>query len=117
MEVYDTANKLVEEIRQTKEYKDFQEAKEKVFKNPENEEKVKEFARLKKEIQIAEVTQNADGTNEEELKEKSSKVLKLFNLLVENEDIKDMFEKEIRVTTLMSDVTKIIGEVIQEVTY
>ena len=43
MNVYDTANRLAYEIKESKEYKLFEEAKQKISQNPELKSKIDEF--------------------------------------------------------------------------
>ena len=46
MNVYDTANKLAQEIRSSEEYKEFKNAKEKINSNPEMKKKIEDFENL-----------------------------------------------------------------------
>ena len=52
MEIYDTANKLAEEIKNSSQYKNLKKAKEALFSDPEKKQLIEEFEKLKQEVQI-----------------------------------------------------------------
>ena len=43
------------------------------------------------------------------------KLQELYQILVQNPDVKDYFDKEVRFNVMMADVNKIIGDAIKEV--
>ena len=55
MQVYDTANKLAEEIKNSECYINLKESKEKLFQDPEKKKMIEDFEKLKQEVQIMEV--------------------------------------------------------------
>ncbi len=113
MEIYDTANRLAEEIRNSEQYKKLKESKEKLFSNPEKKSLIEEFEKLKQEVQIMEIKRENNAEIDEE--DKKVKVAKLYNVLIENKDIKEYFDYEIEFSRLMTDVNKIIGDAIKDV--
>ena len=113
MEIYDTANRLAEEIRNSKQYKDLKKAKDELMANAEKRQMIIDFEELKKEVQLMEMQrQNNEPVDEEKKKEK---LVKMYNVLIENKDIKDYFDYEIAFNQLMVDVNKIIGNSIKDV--
>ncbi len=52
MNIYDTANRLASEIRESNEYKDYKKAKEEITSNPETKSKVNDFEKLRYELQL-----------------------------------------------------------------
>ena len=52
MNIYDTANRLASEIRESNEYKDYKKAKEEITSNPETKSKVNDFEKLRYEVQL-----------------------------------------------------------------
>ena len=113
MEIYDTANRLAEEIRNSEQYKRLKESKEKLFADSNKKELIEEYEKLKQEVQIMEIKrQNNEEIDEEN---KKVKVAKLYNVLIENKDIKEYFDYEIEFSKMMSDINKIIGDAIKEV--
>jgi cell fate (sporulation/competence/biofilm development) regulator YlbF (YheA/YmcA/DUF963 family) len=113
MNVYDTANNLAEEIRKSEIFKKLKESKEKLYTDPEKKQLIDDFEKLKQEVQIMEVKrQNNQEIDEQDKKEK---LAKLYNVLIENKDIKDYFDYEISFNKMMYDINKIIGDTIKEV--
>lgn len=113
MEIYDTANRLAEEIKNSDQYKNLKIAKENINSNPEKKSKVEEFENLKQEVQLMEVRQQNNQEIDEN--EKKVKLAKLYNVLIENKDIKEYFDYEIAFNQLMIDVNKIIGDGIKDI--
>ena len=109
MNVYDTANKLASEIKQSEEYVNYKMAKEVLNLNKELKEKIKEFDLARYEAQIIAIQ---TGKNDEE---KLKKAQDLYAELIENPDAKKYFETETKFNIIIADVNKIIGEAIQDV--
>lgn len=109
MNVYDTANRLATEIKQSEEYMNYKMAKQALNLNTGLKEKMAEFEKNRYEVQI-EMMQT--GKNNEE---KYKKVEELYSKLVENEEAKRYFEAETKFNILIADVNKIIGESIKDV--
>lgn len=113
MEIYDTANRLAEEIRNSEQFKMLKKSKEELFNNPEKKKLIEEFEELKREVQIMEVKRENNQEIDEE--DKKVKLAKLYNVLIENKDIKDYFDYEIAFNKMMFDVNKIIGDSFKEI--
>ena len=56
--------------------------------------------------------QNNEEIDEED---KTKKMSEMYNVLVQNQDIKEYFDCEIAFSKLMYDVNKIIGEAVKDV--
>ena len=113
MEIYDTANRLAEEIRNSKQYKDLKRAKDELMANNEKRQMIIDFEELKKEVQLMEMQrQNNEPIDEQSKKEK---LITMYNVLIQNKDIKDYFDYEIAFNQLMVDINKIIGSSIKDV--
>ena len=113
MEIYDTANRLAEEIRNSKQYKDLKRAKDELMANTEKRQMIIEFEKLKKEVQLMEMQRlNNEPIDEQDKKEK---LITMYNVLIQNKDIKDYFDYEIAFNQLMVDINKIIGSSIKDV--
>ncbi len=109
MNIYDTANKLASEIKQSEEYQNFKMAKEVINLNKELKEKIRKFETMRYETQIV---QMQTGKQDEE-KLKSAK--ELFSELVQDEVAKKYFDAETKFNILIADVNKIIGESIKDI--
>lgn len=109
MNIYDTANKLAQEIKQSEEYTNYKMAKEKLDLNTELKIKMQEFEKKRYEVQIKAV--QTGQRNEEEEKQ----VQELYTKLIENEEAKKYFETETKFNIVIADVNKIIGDAIRDV--
>lgn len=110
MNIYDTANKLAKEIRDSNEYKEYKKLKANIEANPDQKEKVEEFEHLRYKIQIDAMQGNS--TNAEE----NTKLLQdKYAELLKDEEIKKYFEAEIKFNVMIADVNKIIAEAVKDV--
>ena len=109
MNVYDTANRLASEIKESEEYVNYKMAKQVLSLNSELKSKIENFDKLRYELQL-EMMQT--GKNNEE---KNAQLQKEYADLVENPDAKKFFEAETKFNILIADVNKIIGEAIRDV--
>ena len=103
MNIYDTANNLAREIRESDVFKNLKNAKERIYEDPEKKELVEEFDKLK--IAGYEVNQE----------DKRIKMAKLYNTLIANKDIKEYFDLQVQFNQMMIDINKIIGDVVKDV--
>lgn len=108
MNVYDTANKLAQEIKQSEEYNTYKIAKEAINLNLEIKQKIDEFEKVRYETQIEAIQTGKD--NEEKMKH----VQELYGELIQNEQASKYFDAEMKFNILIADVNKIIGEAVQD---
>lgn len=109
MNVYDTANKLAEEIKQSEEYVNYKMAKETLNLNQELKNKIQEFEKARYDAQVTVMQTGKDD------KEKVKKMQELYIELIENNDAKKYLETETKFNILLSDVNKIIGDAVIDV--
>ena len=109
MNVYDTANKLAGEIKTSEEYLKYKEAKENMESNIELKQKVEGFEKLRYDIQVLAM----QGKEVEE--DKNKKLQEMYTILIQNKEIKEYFDLEVKFNVMIADVNKIIAESIQDV--
>lgn len=109
MKIYDTANYLANEIKESEEYKLYKEAKQKIDQNPELKAKIKEFEKIRYDAQVLSIKSGESD------KEKIIKLQELYNILIENKEIKEYFDLEVKFNLMIADVNKIIAEAIKDV--
>ncbi|MBF0978899.1 MAG: YlbF family regulator [Clostridiales bacterium] len=113
MNIYDTANNLAREIRESDVFKKLKNAKDMIYSDPEKKDLVEEFDKLKVEVQLMEIKQqNHEEVNQED---KRVKLAKLYNTLISNKDIKEYFDLQVQFNQMMIDINKIIGDVVKDV--
>ena len=108
MNVYDTVNRLAQEIKESKEYSDFKQAKETINNMPEYKEKIAEFEKLRYEEQITRIQNNKID------EEKMKKVQELYKEIIEIPQVKNYFDTELKFNILLGDVNKIISDAVQD---
>lgn len=107
--VYDSVNNLADAIKRSKEYTEYKEIKEKIMKDKDTKTKIDEFEKIRYEEQVLALQ------GEKQSEEKMKKLQELYTILVQNPDVKDYFDKEVRFNVMIADINKIIGEAIKDV--
>lgn len=113
MEIYDTVNRLASEIKNSDQYKNLKMSKDKLMQDEEKKKMIIEFEQLKQEVQFMEIQKQKNEEIDEQ--SKKEKLAKMYNVLIENKDIKEYFDYEIAFNQLMVDINKIIGNTIKDV--
>ena len=109
MNVYDTVNKLAQEIKQSDEYVTYKMAKQAINLNIELKNKIEEFENARYEAQIIALQTGKQDDN------KMRHVQELYGELIQNEEASRFFDAEMKFNILIADVNKIIGQVVQDV--
>ena len=104
MNIYDTANKLAQELKQSEEYMNYKMAKETLALKPDLKKKIEEFE--------AQVIAMQTGKSDEE---KTKKMQELYIELIEDDDAKRFFEAEMKFNVIFADINKIIGDAVIDV--
>ena len=107
MNVYDTANKLAQEIKETEEYITYKIAKETINLNYELKQKIDEFEKARYEAQIIAIQTGKDDET------KMRHVQALYGELIQNQEASKYFDAEMKFNILIADINKIIGEAVQ----
>lgn len=109
MNVYDTANKLAYEIKNSEEYNNYKKLKKDLEANISLKEKLDNFEKLRYEVQITAI----QGLEKDD--KKLTDMQNLYAELIENETMKKYFDAELKFNVLLTDVNKIIAEAVQDV--
>ena len=109
MNIYDTANRLAQEIKQSEEYVNYKMAKQALNLNTELRKRMSDFEKMRYEVQLE--TMQTGKRDEEKYK----KMQDLYSELVEIDDAKKFFEAETKFNIVIADVNKIIGEAVRDV--
>ena len=109
MNIYDTANRLAQEIKQSEEYNNYKMAKQALNLNADLKDKMKKFEQVRYETQL--ITMQTGKQDEDKYKEMQN----LYAELIEIDDAKRYFEAETKFNIVIADVNKIIGEAIRDV--
>lgn len=109
MQVYDTANRLAQEIKQSEEYMNYKVAKQALNLNSTLKEKMAQFEQKRYETQLMAMQ---TGKQDEE---KKKEMQNLYAELIEIDEAKKFFDAETKFNIMIADVNKIIGEAIRDV--
>lgn len=109
MNIYDTANRLAQEIKQSEEYVNYKMARQALALNLDLKKKIGEFEVARYNAQL---TQMQTGKEDEE---KTNKMKELYAELIQIEEAKKYFDAEMKFNILLTDVNKIIGEAVRDV--
>lgn len=109
MNIYDTANKLASEIKQSEEFSNYKKSKEALQSNSELKTKINEFDKLRVDMQKAMIK------GEQNSNELSVKLQNLYTELYQNETSKNYLESEMRFSVMLTDINKIISEAVKDV--
>lgn len=109
MTVYDTTHELASQLRNSREYIEYKEMKEKIYADSKLKEQVEEFEKIKYEVQMLTIQ---EGKQDEQ---KMKKLQELYTILLEQKDVKKFFDTQVRFNVMLADVNKIIGEAVKDV--
>lgn len=109
MNVYDTANKLAQEIKDSDEFKNYKKYKEMIKSNLDLNEQIKKFESLRYEIQIS-AMQGIEVN-----KDKEKEMQEIYASLLAKENVKEYFDAVFKFNILLADVNKIIGEAVKDI--
>ena len=109
MNIYDTANRLAQEIKTSEEYVNYKIAKETINLKQELKEKIQEFEKARYDAQISAMQTGKDD------EEKVKKMQELYVELIAIDEVKKYFDAEIKYNVILADVNKIIREAVKDV--
>ncbi len=108
MQVYDTVNKLAEEIKTSSEYMDLKNAKQAINTMPEYKNKIEEFNKLRYEEQLN--TMQTGKTDEA----KMLNIQNMYKEMIEIPEIRKYFDAELKFNVMLGDVNRIISEAVKD---
>lgn len=109
MNIYDTANRLAQELKTSEEYINYKMAKEAIDLKPELKEKIENFEKARYEAQINTIQTGKDD------EEKVKKVQELYIELIQIDEAKKFFDAELKFNVILADVNKIISDAVADV--
>jgi cell fate (sporulation/competence/biofilm development) regulator YlbF (YheA/YmcA/DUF963 family) len=105
--VYDYAHNLARALKECQEYRTYQSARQRLKAKPSAEQMVKDFHRKQLELQALTLQ------GKEPSQEQQEGLRKLYEVLSADPDIREYLLAEQRLSVLLSDVYKILGEAIE----
>lgn len=109
MNPYDKVEELVNAIKESEQVKEYCRIKAKLYENEACKERIQDFREKQTEVQsLLMQGQEADA-------EKMEKLQSLYQILVQNPEVKDFFDKEVQFDVMLSDIYKRIGEGLKDI--
>lgn len=108
MNFYDNINNLVLSFKQTDEYKEYMNLKEKLKQNQDVYNMLKDFKDKQNEVQIAFLN------GQDVSKEKKEEMENLYSIVIQNEDCRKILECEMKINIILADLQKSMGTAIEE---
>ncbi|MDO4518008.1 MAG: YlbF family regulator [Bacillota bacterium] len=105
MNVYDQAHQLATAIKQSEECKQYNDINNKIKANPELDNAIKDFTKKQFEFQAAQMM------GQEVSQEDFAKLQQLSAVLMQDPLTSQYFQCQMRFSTMMADVYKILGDV------
>lgn len=109
MNIYDTANNLAREIKDSEEYKQYAKIKKVISENKDKKAKLDEFEKIRYSTQLEAMQGKTQDDNL--MKQLQDTYMKL----IEDEQIKSYFDAEMKFNVMIADVNKIIAEAVKDV--
>ncbi|EHQ91567.1 YlbF family regulator [Desulfosporosinus youngiae] len=108
MSTTDLAHELARTLKESDQFKNFLKSKEKVMSDANNHKVVREFQLKQWEIREAQMLE------QEISEEKQQELERLYSLVSINPTAREYLEAEFKVSCMVHDIQKIIGEAMQD---
>lgn len=109
MNFYDNINNLVTSFKETEEYLNYKELKEKLKQDENTYKMLKDFKDKQNEVQIAYIN------GQDITKEKQEEMENLYSIVIQNDDCRKILECEMKINVILADLQKAMGEAIEEI--
>ncbi len=109
MNFYDKIHELVRALKQTNEYIEYINLKNKLKEDEKTYKMVKDFKEKQKDLQIKHIS-GAKMSDEEK-----SSMENLYSIIIQKEDVRKLFEFEMKLDVMLADIQKIVGDGIKEI--
>lgn len=109
MNIYDKINDLASAIKQSDELNNYIAIKKEVYQDLEKKKQIEDFRQKQIEVQSL-----AMEGKEKESEAKYGVLQQMYQILMQDENIKKMFDAEVKFDILVGDMYKILGESIRE---
>lgn len=109
MNFYDKVHEMVRAFKETNEFKEYIELKNKLKTETEAYDKLKEFKEKQKKYQLEYI----DGKSQD--KESLDEMQNLYSIVIQNETSRKLLENEMKINVMLADMQKIIGDALKDI--
>lgn len=107
MNIYNSILTFSNDFKNCDEVKEYKELKKKVDENPENKNIIDDFHKKLYDFQLAKA-------NGEDVSEKEKQLNELNQILMNNSEIAKFMASEVRISTIMNDIIKMLEDTIKD---
>ena len=109
MNFYDKVHEMVRAFKDTTEFREYVELKNKLNEEKDAYDRLKDFKERQKNYQMEYI----DG--KEQSKEKLDEMQNLYSIVIQNETSRKLLENEMKINVMLADMQKIIGDALKDI--
>ena len=109
MNYYDKVHEMVRAFKDTPEFREYVELKNKLKEEKDAYDRLKDFKERQKNYQMEYI----DG--KEQSKEKLDEMQNLYSIVIQNETSRKLLENEMKINVMLADMQKIIGDALKDI--
>ena len=109
MNFYDKVHEMVRAFKDTPEFREYVELKNKLKEEQDAYDRLKDFKERQKNYQMEYI----DG--KEQSKEKLDEMQNLYSIVIQNETSRKLLENEMKINVMLADMQKIIGDALKDI--
>ena len=109
MNFYDKVHEMVRAFKDTPEFREYVELKNKLKEEKDAYDRLKDFKERQKNSQMEYI----DG--KEQSKEKLEEMQNLYSIVIQNETSRKLLENEMKINVMLADMQKIIGDALKDI--
>lgn len=109
MNFYDKVHEMVRAFKDTPEFREYIELKNKLKEEKDAYDRLKDFKERQKNYQMEYI----DG--KEQSKEKLDEMQNLYSIVIQNETSRKLLENEMKINVMLADMQKIIGDALKDI--
>lgn len=109
MNFYDKVHEMVRAFKDTPEFREYIELKNKLKEEKDAYDRLKDFKERQKNYQMEYI----DG--KEQSKEKLDEMQNLYSIVIQNGTSRKLLENEMKINVMLADMQKIIGDALKDI--
>lgn len=109
MNFYDKVHEMVRAFKDTPEFREYIDLKNKLKEEKDAYDRLKDFKERQKNYQMEYI----DG--KEQSKEKLDEMQNLYSIVIQNETSRKLLENEMKINVMLADMQKIIGDALKDI--
>lgn len=109
MNFYDKVHEMVRAFKDTPEFREYIDLKNKLKEEKDAYDRLKDFKERQKNYQMEYIG------GKEQSKEKLDEMQNLYSIVIQNETSRKLLENEMKINVMLDDMQKIIGDALKDI--